>query len=56
VRPYLKKTPSQKRVGGVMVQGIGLEFKHQYCKKKTKTYTEVSKEQFPRGTKYCVYV
>jgi hypothetical protein len=33
VRPYLKKTPSQKRAGGV-AQGVGPEFKPQYHKKK----------------------
>jgi hypothetical protein len=33
VRPYLKKNPSQKRAGGV-AQGVGPEFKPQYCKKK----------------------
>jgi hypothetical protein len=35
MRPYLYKNPSQKRAGRV-VQGIGPEFKHQYCKKKKK--------------------
>jgi hypothetical protein len=29
----MKKKPSQKRDGGV-AQGVGLEFKSQYCKKK----------------------
>jgi hypothetical protein len=35
MRPYLKKkkTPSQKRAGGV-AQGVGPEFKSQYRKKK----------------------
>jgi hypothetical protein len=32
MRPYLKKNPSPKRAGG-MVQGVGPEFKAQYCKK-----------------------
>jgi hypothetical protein len=32
VRPYLEKNPSQKRAVGV-AQGIGPEFKSQYCKK-----------------------
>jgi hypothetical protein len=36
VRPYLEKNPSQKRAGGV-AQGVGPEFKPQYCKKKKKT-------------------
>jgi hypothetical protein len=31
VRPYPEKNPSQKRVGGV-AQGVGPEFKLQYCK------------------------
>jgi hypothetical protein len=31
-----KKTPSQKRAGEV-AQGIGLEFKLQYCKKQKQT-------------------
>jgi hypothetical protein len=30
---YLEKNPLQKRAGGV-AQGVGLEFKPQYCKKK----------------------
>jgi hypothetical protein len=33
VRPYLKKTHHQKRAGGV-AEGVGLEFKPQYYKKK----------------------
>jgi hypothetical protein len=33
--PISKKNPSQKRTGGV-TQGIGPEFKPQYCKKKKK--------------------
>jgi hypothetical protein len=33
VRPYLEKNPSQKRAGGV-AQGVGPEFKSQYCKKR----------------------
>jgi hypothetical protein len=36
-RPYHKKNPSQKRAGRV-AQGVGLEFKAQYCKKKDKNY------------------
>jgi hypothetical protein len=32
--PISKKNPSQKRTGGVD-QGIGPEFKPQYCKKKS---------------------
>jgi hypothetical protein len=32
-RPYLEKKPSQKRAVGV-AQGIGPEFKFQYCRKK----------------------
>jgi hypothetical protein len=32
MRPYLEKTSSQKRAGGV-AQGIGSEFKSQYHKK-----------------------
>jgi hypothetical protein len=31
MRPYLEKNPSQKRAGG-MAQGVGPEFKSQYCK------------------------
>jgi hypothetical protein len=33
VRPYLGKNPSLKRAVGV-AQSVGLEFKHQYHKKK----------------------
>jgi hypothetical protein len=33
VRPYLKKAYHKKSADGV-AQGIGPEFKHQYCKKK----------------------
>jgi hypothetical protein len=33
MRSYLEKDPSQKRAGGV-AQGVGSEFKPQYCKKK----------------------
>jgi hypothetical protein len=36
VRPFLEKNPSQKRAGGV-AQGVGPEFKPQYCKKKKKS-------------------
>jgi hypothetical protein len=32
MKPYIKTNPSQKRTGGV-AQGIGPEFKPQYCKK-----------------------
>jgi hypothetical protein len=32
LRPYLKKTHYKKRAGGV-AQGVGPEFKSQYCKK-----------------------
>jgi hypothetical protein len=32
VRPYLKKNPTQKRVGG-MTQSVGPEFKLQYQNK-----------------------
>jgi hypothetical protein len=35
-RLYLKKTLHKKRGGGV-AQGVGLEFKPQYCKKLRKT-------------------
>jgi hypothetical protein len=35
MRSYLEKDPSQKRAGGV-AQGVGSEFKPQYCKKKKK--------------------
>jgi hypothetical protein len=35
VRLYLEKNPSQKRAGGVD-QGVGTEFKLQYCKKNPK--------------------
>jgi hypothetical protein len=35
MRPYLEKTPSQKRAGGE-AQGAGPEFKPQYHKKKKK--------------------
>jgi hypothetical protein len=33
MRTYLEKNPSQKRAGR-MAQGVGPEFKPQYCKKK----------------------
>jgi hypothetical protein len=35
MRPYLKKTLHNKRAGGV-AQGVGLEFKPQFCKTTTK--------------------
>jgi hypothetical protein len=35
MRPYLEKNPSRKRAGGV-AQGVGPEFKSQYCKKEKK--------------------
>jgi hypothetical protein len=35
LRPYLEKNPSQKRAGGV-AQGVGPEFKPQYCKERQK--------------------
>jgi hypothetical protein len=37
VRPYLEKTPSQKRAGRV-AQDVGPEFKPQYCHKKKKIW------------------
>jgi hypothetical protein len=39
MRPYLEKNPPQKRAGGV-AQGEDLEFKSQYCKKKTQQRTK----------------
>jgi hypothetical protein len=33
MRPYSEKTPPQKRAGGVP-QGVGPEFKPQYCQKR----------------------
>jgi hypothetical protein len=33
MKPYLEKSASQKRAGGV-AQGVGPKFKPQYCKKK----------------------
>jgi hypothetical protein len=42
-RPYLKKKPSQKMNGG-MVQGVGSEFKLQYCKNDRKRRQEGRKE------------
>jgi hypothetical protein len=41
MRPYLKKNPSQKRVGGEVVQGVGPEFKHQQWKKKERKKEEL---------------
>jgi hypothetical protein len=38
VRPYLEKTHHKYRAGGV-AQGVGLEFKPQYCLKKKKGST-----------------
>jgi hypothetical protein len=35
MRPYLKKKKSQKRTG-IVVQGVGPEFKPQYHKKKVR--------------------
>jgi hypothetical protein len=35
MRPYLKKTPSQKKAGGV-AQGVGPEYKPQHHEKKKK--------------------
>jgi hypothetical protein len=40
MRSYLKKNPSQKRAGGV-AQGIGPEFKPQYCAKKKKKNCDI---------------
>jgi hypothetical protein len=37
MRPYLEKHPSLKRASGV-TQGVSLEFKPQYCKKKKKKF------------------
>jgi hypothetical protein len=43
--PYLeKKTPLQKRTSGV-AQGIGPEFKPQYCKKKKRKKKTQKKKQ-----------
>jgi hypothetical protein len=36
MRPYLKKTHHKKRADGV-AQGVGPEFKLQYCQKKAKS-------------------
>jgi hypothetical protein len=43
--PYLEKTHHNERDGGV-VQGIGPEFKPQYCKKKKKRQYEVINTTF----------
>jgi hypothetical protein len=37
MRPYLEKAPTQERAGGV-AQGLGPEFKLQYCKKRKNLY------------------
>jgi hypothetical protein len=37
MRPYLKKKHHKKRAGGV-AQGVGPEFKPQYCIKKKKNW------------------
>jgi hypothetical protein len=43
VRPYLEKTHHKKRTGRV-AQGVGPEFKPQYCKKKKKKPTTTTKK------------
>jgi hypothetical protein len=43
-RPYLEKT--QHKMAGGMFQGIGLEFKPQYCKKK-KSFIVIVFESLP---------
>jgi hypothetical protein len=43
MRPYLEKNPSQKRAGGV-AQGVGPEFKPQYCQEKQKKATKNSRK------------
>jgi hypothetical protein len=40
-RPYLRKTHHKKRAGGV-AQGVGSEFKPQYCKRKRKEMKALS--------------
>jgi glutamine amidotransferase-like uncharacterized protein len=42
VRPYLEKTLHKK--GGGVAQGVGPEFKPQYCKKKKKKVNVCSLE------------
>jgi hypothetical protein len=49
MRPYLKKTPTQKRAGGV-AQGVSPEFKPQYGKKKN-----FSLMHFQFSDKLCTY-
>jgi hypothetical protein len=39
MRPYLSKLPNIKTAGGV-AQGVGSEFKPQYCKKRKEKKTE----------------
>jgi hypothetical protein len=52
VRAYLEKNPLEKKRAGGVAQGVGPEFKPQYCKKKSKqtkiqirTYTHTQRKQ-----------
>jgi hypothetical protein len=47
-----QKKPSQKRAGGVP-QGVGLEFKPQYCKTKQQNKTQ-SQESKPPASPACI--
>jgi hypothetical protein len=42
MRHYIKKTFTEKKAGGV-IQGVGLEFKPQYCKKKKRLFIPTEK-------------
>jgi hypothetical protein len=48
MRPYLVQNPSQKRAGRV-AQGVGPEFKSQYCKKKKGVGTAKGPEHLSFG-------
>jgi hypothetical protein len=53
-KPYLsQKKPSQKRAVGV-VQGVGPEFKSQYCKKKKKGRQKQQDQEFKASLGYKV--
>jgi hypothetical protein len=51
VRPYLGKNLHKNRTGGV-TQGVGPEFKPQYCKKKKKKEPKVVTQQ--QGNAGCL--
>jgi hypothetical protein len=55
VRPYLKRNPSLKRIGGV-AQGIDPEFKHKFRRKKKDERGQRQLSVFTKGPRAMKYL